>query len=276
MRAGLGWNASPSLPLQLSTGSFPRSIFFAFFALVVRSCDRYSPYVETIPYPCHPNLCRRNRPWLLCWKARILCVCWSCVDYAPFLHVHGYTINKPQTTQNKHYMQTLSNSLHGTSLRIKSILTWDEIQETALLARNTPAYARTVVERQAIALHNRIRRALCGRVGCRCGTVTQTARRYAYSNGDRVLVGDRIRFAAHGNYTSGGGYGEYGEGIVLAFGNPSSPAHLRVLCWTGRAKSSSVHGCSNDDLANTQKYVWFQGWDSATQTVIYEGRIERV
>ncbi len=173
-------------------------------------------------------------------------------------------------------MQTLTNSLHGTSLRIKSPLTWDEIQEAALLACNTPAYARTKDERRAIALHRRIKRALCGRPNCRCGTVTQSKRPYAYTNGERVLVGDRIRFSAHGNYTSGGGYGEYGEGIVLAFGNPSSPAHLRVLCSTGRAKSSSVHGCSNDDLANTQKYVWFQGWDSPTQTVTYKGRIERV
>jgi hypothetical protein len=68
-------------------------------------------------------------------------------------------------------MQTLSNSFHQTSIRIKSQLDWDEIVNAAYRAKSTPAHNRNRSQLNALALHKRIKRALCGMTDCTCGTV---------------------------------------------------------------------------------------------------------
>lgn len=68
-------------------------------------------------------------------------------------------------------MQTLTNSFHGTSTRIRSSLTWEQIEEEAHHARRCMPYQRTAGDRRTIALHRRIKSALCGSSTCRCGTV---------------------------------------------------------------------------------------------------------
>lgn len=68
-------------------------------------------------------------------------------------------------------MQTLTNSFHNTSVRIKSPLSWDQIDDIAYHARRELTRYRTRQDRNILALHRRIKNALCGSVDCKCGTV---------------------------------------------------------------------------------------------------------
>ncbi len=68
-------------------------------------------------------------------------------------------------------MQTLRNTLHNTSIRIKSPLDWDQIVDAAYRAESTRPHNRNRSQLNALALHKRIKRALCGMTGCCCGIV---------------------------------------------------------------------------------------------------------
>jgi hypothetical protein len=68
-------------------------------------------------------------------------------------------------------MQTLRNTFHGTQIRTKSHLDWEEIMDAAYRAESTRARNRTRNQRSVLALRNRIRRILCGMADCHCGTV---------------------------------------------------------------------------------------------------------
>lgn len=68
-------------------------------------------------------------------------------------------------------MQTLHNTFHGTSIRIHSQLTWEQIVNAAYYAESTPPHRRNHQQRNALALHRRIKNALCGASDCTCGTV---------------------------------------------------------------------------------------------------------
>jgi hypothetical protein len=68
-------------------------------------------------------------------------------------------------------MKTLRNTFHNTQIRIKSQLDWDEIVNAAYRAKSTPAHNRNRSQLNALALHKRIKRALCGMADCDCGTV---------------------------------------------------------------------------------------------------------
>jgi hypothetical protein len=68
-------------------------------------------------------------------------------------------------------MQTLRNTFHNTQTRIKSRLDWDEIVNAAYRAKSTPAHNRNRSQINVLALHKRIKRALCGMADCHCGTV---------------------------------------------------------------------------------------------------------
>lgn len=57
-------------------------------------------------------------------------------------------------------MQTLNNSFHNTQIRIRTTLTWEQIEHRAYSG-----------DKAAKALKSRIRRKLCGVSGCTCGTV---------------------------------------------------------------------------------------------------------
>jgi hypothetical protein len=68
-------------------------------------------------------------------------------------------------------MQTLINSLHNTSVNIRTNLAWEQIDEMAYFARREPTRYRTAQDRRVLALHRRIKLALCGAYDCKCGTV---------------------------------------------------------------------------------------------------------
>jgi hypothetical protein len=68
-------------------------------------------------------------------------------------------------------MQTLENTFHNTSIRIKSPLDWEQIVKAAYYAESTRPHNRNRSQINALALHRRIRRALCGMTDCHCGTV---------------------------------------------------------------------------------------------------------
>jgi len=68
-------------------------------------------------------------------------------------------------------MQTLYNTLHGTSIRIHSQLTWEQIVNAAYYAESTRPHNRNRSQINVLALHRRIRRTLCGITGCSCGIV---------------------------------------------------------------------------------------------------------
>jgi len=68
-------------------------------------------------------------------------------------------------------MQTLRNTLHNTSIRIKSPLEWEEIVDAAYRAESTQPHNRNRNQRSVLTLRNRINRALCGMADCHCGTV---------------------------------------------------------------------------------------------------------
>lgn len=74
-------------------------------------------------------------------------------------------------TQPNYTMQTLTNSFHGTSIRIRSAHAWDYIATRAYYAhRELPRY-RSVHDERFIRLHRRIKSTLCGSLTCECGTV---------------------------------------------------------------------------------------------------------
>jgi hypothetical protein len=68
-------------------------------------------------------------------------------------------------------MQTLHNTLHNTSIRIRSQLTWEQIVDAAYRAESARPHNRNRSQLNALALHKRIRRALCGMTDCSCGIV---------------------------------------------------------------------------------------------------------
>jgi hypothetical protein len=68
-------------------------------------------------------------------------------------------------------MQTLSNSYHNTSVRIRTQLTWEQIDDMTYHARREFARYRTPQDRRVLALHRRIKSVLCGAADCKCGTV---------------------------------------------------------------------------------------------------------
>lgn len=68
-------------------------------------------------------------------------------------------------------MQTLHNRYHNTSVRIRTDLSWDQIEEMAYHAHRECTRYRTAQDRRILALHRRIKSALCGATDCRCGTV---------------------------------------------------------------------------------------------------------
>jgi hypothetical protein len=68
-------------------------------------------------------------------------------------------------------MQTLRNTLHNTSIRIKSPLDWDQIVNAAYRAESARPHNRNRSQINVLALHKRIKRALCGMADCHCGIV---------------------------------------------------------------------------------------------------------
>ena len=68
-------------------------------------------------------------------------------------------------------MQTLTNSLHNTSTRTRSTLSWEQIDNMAYHARRVLTRYRTAQDRRILALRRRIKSALCGISDCKCGTV---------------------------------------------------------------------------------------------------------
>jgi hypothetical protein len=68
-------------------------------------------------------------------------------------------------------MQTLTNSFHNTSIRIRSTLTVDQIFDAAWQAEGHHPCNHSKTDKLAIALRKRIWRKLCGIKGCTCGTV---------------------------------------------------------------------------------------------------------
>jgi hypothetical protein len=68
-------------------------------------------------------------------------------------------------------MTTLTNSFHGTSIRIRAFLSWEQIEDAAYHALRCMPYQRTAGDRRAIALHRRIKATLCGSSTCHCGVV---------------------------------------------------------------------------------------------------------
>jgi hypothetical protein len=77
----------------------------------------------------------------------------------------------PYNLQPKTKMQTMENSFHNTSIRTRSTLSWDQICEMVYEAKREPVMYRTRQDKNIIALHRRIRAALCGMIDCKCGTV---------------------------------------------------------------------------------------------------------
>lgn len=75
------------------------------------------------------------------------------------------------TNTNTLKMNTLRNTYHNTSVRIKSALSWEQIDEMAHRAESKPVPHRTADERRILALRLGIKRALCGSKNCTCGTV---------------------------------------------------------------------------------------------------------
>lgn len=76
-----------------------------------------------------------------------------------------------QHKRNTLKMNTLRNTYHNTSVRIKSALSWEQIDDMAHRAESKPVTRRTVDDRRIIALRLGIKRALCGSKNCTCGTV---------------------------------------------------------------------------------------------------------
>lgn len=68
-------------------------------------------------------------------------------------------------------MKTLSNSYHSTLIRIRTALSWEEIEQMAYYAKGEPVRYRTRQDRNILALHRRIKSRLCGMSDCKCGTV---------------------------------------------------------------------------------------------------------
>jgi hypothetical protein len=68
-------------------------------------------------------------------------------------------------------MQTLTNSFHNTSVRIRSTLTAEQIFDAAWKAECHRPCNQSKADKLAIALRKRIWRKLCGIKGCTCGTV---------------------------------------------------------------------------------------------------------
>jgi hypothetical protein len=68
-------------------------------------------------------------------------------------------------------MTTLTNSFHGTSIRIRISTTWEQIEAAAYRAHGIAPYRRTKAERTAVRRMQRIKEALCGMHDCKCGTV---------------------------------------------------------------------------------------------------------
>lgn len=80
-------------------------------------------------------------------------------------------INPGAHTQPDYIMQTLTNSFHRTSIRIRSAHSWEYIADRAYYAhRELPRY-RSVHDTRFIRLHRRIKNTLCGSLTCQCGTV---------------------------------------------------------------------------------------------------------
>jgi hypothetical protein len=68
-------------------------------------------------------------------------------------------------------MQTLTNSFHNTSIRIRSTLTVGQIFDAAWQAECHRPCNQSKADKLAIALRKRIWSKLCGIKGCTCGTV---------------------------------------------------------------------------------------------------------
>lgn len=68
-------------------------------------------------------------------------------------------------------MNTLQNRYHNTSVNIRTALSWEQIDEMAYHANRELVQHRTAQDRRIIALHRRIKFALCGSADCKCGTV---------------------------------------------------------------------------------------------------------
>lgn len=67
-------------------------------------------------------------------------------------------------------MQTLTNSFHNTSVRIKSPLSWDQICDEVYHIRREFSRYHSKGDRRLLALHRRIKNALCGMSDCTCST----------------------------------------------------------------------------------------------------------
>ena len=94
---------------------------------------------------------------------------------------------------------------------------------------------------------------------------------FIYTSGFTISVGDKVKFGESGNYTNGGGYARYGEGIVVSFGSPSP--YITIACSSGRDSSSSVNGSMDEDLSGNEISLWFQGpYNPDGRT--YQGMIE--
>lgn len=68
-------------------------------------------------------------------------------------------------------MTTLRNSFYGTSVQIRSSLTWDEIDELSSQAKQELPRYRTRHDKRMIRFANRLKTTLCGSLACKCGTV---------------------------------------------------------------------------------------------------------
>ena len=68
-------------------------------------------------------------------------------------------------------MQTLENSFHNTSIRIRTTVSWDEICYEIYHIRRNPCRYHSKADKNLLALHRRIKNRLCGMADCKCGTV---------------------------------------------------------------------------------------------------------
>ena len=80
-------------------------------------------------------------------------------------------INNDQLNKPKNAMQTLTNTYHGTSVSIRSDLSWLQIEELAYRANRGFVRHQSKHDKNIVRLHRRIKNALCGSTGCKCGTV---------------------------------------------------------------------------------------------------------
>lgn len=74
--------------------------------------------------------------------------------------VFAQSVNQPPTPTQPKQMQTLTNSFHNTSIRVRTSLTWEQIEHRAYNG-----------DKAVKRLKARIRRRLCGMADCKCGAV---------------------------------------------------------------------------------------------------------